>query len=76
MKELFIVVSDVDLGVAVYGVYTTRERAGEAIEEFCSAYKARFAALGIEASKDPKRFYLLTAATNAPMTELDSQPRY
>jgi hypothetical protein len=69
--KVFIVVRDVDLGVHVFGTYTTRDRAAEAITEFCFKEYARFAPFGIECSTKEEEFYLLESEVNGPMDELE-----
>jgi hypothetical protein len=53
--KIYIVVRDVDLGVHVFGAFSSRGVAFEAVEKFCQQEK----------DYDPKQFYLLPAELDA-----------
>ncbi len=68
--KIYIVVRDVDLGVHVFGAFSSSRKANDAIEEFAKKESARLSFPGHDVVVDAKEFYVLVTELDAECEEL------
>ncbi len=68
--KIYIVVRDVDLGVHVFGTFSTNRKANDAIDKLAKKESARLSFPGHDVVVDAKEFYVLVTELDAACEEL------